>query len=160
MANNFLKYYKAYKDKIYNYFWYRVNFDRPLAEDLTAEVFLKALENFSGFDQNRPFQPWIFTLARNHLINYYRRAKREVPLGNCENLNRDELPKIQARLEVERIIKKIKQLEPYHQEVLLLKYVDGLANGEIALVLEKEEGAVRTQLSRALNQLRETLSYE
>ncbi len=160
MANNFLKYYQDYKDKIFNYFWYRVNFDRPLAEDLTAEIFLKALDNFSSFDQDRPFQPWIFTLARNRLINYYRQANREVPLENCKSLNFNEWPKIQAKIEVDRLIKKIKQLEPYHQEVLLLKYVDGLANNEIAQVLEKEEGAVRTQLSRALNQLRETLSYE
>jgi len=160
MANNFLKYYNRYKDKIFNYFWYRVNFNRHQAEDLTADVFLRAFNNFDNFDQARPFQPWIFTLARNCLINYYRTANREVSLDACQILNNDELPKISAKLESERIVEKIKRLEPYHREVLLLKYIDGLSNAEIAQVLNKEEGAVRTQLSRALNQLRDNLSYD
>ena len=76
----FLRYYNEYKDKIYTFFLYRVNFNCEQAEDLTADVFLKAFRKFDTFDRARSFQAWIYTIARNHLYNYYRQAGRELEL--------------------------------------------------------------------------------
>ncbi len=153
----FLKHYNEFKDKIFNYFWYRVNFDRSLAEDLTSEAFLKAFENFDSFDRDRPFQAWIYAIARNHLLNYYRTQGREVTLIEAFNDAYDPAGAIEAGLELERVMDCIKGMDPYHRDVLLLRLVDGFGNKEIADLLGKEEGAVRTQISRALHTLRKTI---
>lgn len=154
---NFTEYYNQYKDKIFNYFWYRVNFNRGLAEDLTSEAFIKALKNFSDFDQSRSFQSWMYAIAKNHLLNYYRTAARETDLSLLENFGVNELKKIESRLELERTFALMREMPEYHREVLLLRFSDGLSNQEIAEVLGKDEGAVRTQISRALEELRKRL---
>jgi len=151
---NFTDYYNQYKDKIFNYFWYRVNFNRALAEDLTADAFLKAFKSFNGFDHNRSFQSWMYAIAKNHLLNYYRTANRETDLLEVEKMGVNELAKIENRLELEQAFELINQLSEYHREVLLMRFSDGLDNREIAEILNKDEGAVRTQISRALEELR------
>ena len=154
---HFLRYYKEFKDKIYTYFLYRVNFNRDLAEDLTSEVFIKAFNCFDSFDKDRSFQAWIYTIARNHLINHYRTANREIDLARAEKLSCDFREKLEAEFELKEVLKKIGRLAPYYRDVLQLRFVDGLDNKEIAEVLEKEEGAIRTQISRALSELRKLL---
>jgi len=157
LEKNFLRYYKKYKDKIFTYFLYRVNFNHTQAEDLTSEIFLKAFKHFSSFDPSRSFQAWIYTIARNHLLNYYRTVYREIDLAQAEQAIFDFSSRLEASLELARIIRKIQTLDPYHRDVLLLRFSDGLDNGEIAEILGKEEGAVRTQISRALQTLKKLL---
>ena len=53
MKLKFIKYYLKYRDKIYNYFLYRLNFDREVAEDLTSEAFLRAFKKFADFDEKK-----------------------------------------------------------------------------------------------------------
>lgn len=157
---DFLSYYNLYKDKIYNYFWYRLEFKRDLAEDLTSEVFIKALTSFDRFDPAGSFQAWIYTIARNHFLNYCRTSSREVPLEKAVSIKADCLEKIEFGMEMEKVIIAINELDEYSREVLLLKFVDNFDNKEIARVLGKEEGAVRTQISRALVNLRKIIKYE
>lgn len=154
---NFLHYYDQFKDKIFNYFWYRVGFNRALAEDLTSDVFLKALKNFQDFDQSRSFQSWIYAVAKNHLLNHYRTVNRETDLELAEKLDSSELSQIENKLELEEIFSVINQMENYHREVLILRFADGFDNKEIAEILDKDEGAVRTQISRALEELRKRI---
>jgi RNA polymerase sigma factor (sigma-70 family) len=154
-GKDFIAYYNEFKDKIFNYFLYRLNFNNSVAEDLTSEVFLKAFEKFDTYDQDRPFQAWIYTIARNHLYNYYRILGREVELEDAIPILNYEASKVDINLELEKVMAEIEKMNPYHRDVLLLRYVDGLDNSEIAKVLGKDEGAVRTQIHRALNKLRE-----
>ena len=70
--------YWRFKDKIYNYFYYRTGFNKSVAEDLTSTVFLSALEHFDSYDKSRPFQPWIFRIAHNLLVNHYRQTKPQI----------------------------------------------------------------------------------
>lgn len=155
---SFISYYNQFKDKIYAYFLYRVGFDIKLAEDLTSEAFLKAFKKFEDFDLDKPFQPWIFAISHNHLVNHYKASKREVPLDEIEGLAKSAGVKYEEKFELERVMKIINQMEESDKEVLLLRYVQGLDNSEIAEVLEKEEGAVRTQISRSLFKLRQIIN--
>ena len=118
-----LRYYQQYRHKIYNYFWYRVNFNRSLAEDMTAEVFLRVVDKFDRFDQSRPFQPWLYAIARNLLLNYYRTANREVELIQAEQVNQDFLTQVNNQIDFARVIVLVQTLPEYYREVLLLKYV-------------------------------------
>ena len=159
--NRFTAYYDKYKDKIFNYCWYRVNFDRDLAEDLTSEIFIKAFSNFDSFDLEASFQAWIYAIAHNHLVNHYRKAGREVSLDDGIEFPIDsEAAKIHTTLEAEKILAVIAEMDTYSRNVLMMKYVDGLESREIAAILGRNDGAVRTQLSRAIVILKEKLSYE
>ncbi len=156
--DHFLPYYNQFKDKIYNYFLYRVGFDSLLAEDLTSEVFIKALKNFKDFDKNKKFQSWIYMIAHNHLINHYKTAKQLIPLDIMEEFLQYNDNSAAEKYDLEQTLKIINLMEEGDREILRLKLVDELSNSEIADLLIKEEGAVRTQISRSLNKLREKLN--
>lgn len=160
MEKLYLKYYGQYKDKIYNYFYYRLNFNRALAEDMTQDVFLKAFDKFDTFDPARPFQAWIYRIAKNHLLNHYRVQGREVCIDNICEPGVCSMGRIEARLELEKVLETVMKMPEPQKDVLILRYIDGLENGEIAEVLEIEEGAARTRISRALKNLRENLYHE
>ncbi len=154
----FVENYKIYKDKIYTYFLYRVNFDKEIAEDLTSEVFLKAYAHIESFDPERSFQAWIYTISRNHLFNHYRTAGREVELEQADCVAVEFSKAFETQAELEKAINEIYKLDNYCREVLLLRFVEGLDNREIAEVLDKDEGAIRVQISRALSALRNNLN--
>ena len=154
----FIKNYNIYKDKIYTYFLYRINFNKELAEDLTSEVFLKAFKSMDSFDSERSFQSWIYTISRNHLFNYYRDCDKVVNLDAAKDAAVEFRKMFAAKIDLEIVVAIIYQMDDYCREVLLLRFVDGLDNQEIAEMLEKEEGAVRTQISRALSELRKKIN--
>ncbi len=155
--DNFIGYYDKFKNKIFVYFLYRVNFNREVAEDLTSEVFLKALKSFDSFDEARSFQSWIFAIAHNHLVNYYRTASREIQLFEDHYLTQMDTNKVELNYELEAVMKVINKMEESDREILLLRFVDELSNSEIAELLAKEEGAIRTKMSRSLVKLRSML---
>ena len=97
----FLDNYNKYLDKIYNYIWYRVGFDKSVTEDLCSEIFLKAYKGFKDFDQSKPFQSWIYAIAKNHLLNYYRVNGREVSIECAIDISHDALSKLNSDLEVQ-----------------------------------------------------------
>jgi RNA polymerase sigma factor (sigma-70 family) len=153
----FIQNYEKYKDKIYTFIMYRVNFNRAIAEDLSSEIFIKAFKNFEGFDRDKPFGAWIYAIARNHLANHYRSQKFDTDLEKAVNLSVDMRRQMEINSELEEVMEKIQRLDSYSKDVLLLRYVDGLENNEIAEILGKDEGTIRTQLSRALKKLRELI---
>jgi RNA polymerase sigma-70 factor, ECF subfamily len=154
----FVHYYNEFKNKIFAYFFFRVGFDRKVAEDLTSEAFLKAYKNFDSFDETKPFQPWIFRISHNHLVNYYKTSKREVPIDTIAEPLKYTQVEIEERFEVNRVLNKIDAMDDEEKEVLLLKFAQELSNAEIAELLDKEDGAIRTQISRCLTKLRRILN--
>ena len=68
----FTDFYHEYKHKAHRFTLYRVGGDQNLAEDLTSDIFLKAFERFKTYDSTYAFCTWIFTIARNTIIDHYR----------------------------------------------------------------------------------------
>lgn len=155
---SFISYYNQFKDKIFNYLFYRTGFDRELAEDLTSEVFIKAFKSFDSFDKDKQFQSWIFTITKNHLINYYKADKKTVPIEDVEQTLSIPPEDVGQLLEINNIISVIEKMDESDKEPLLLRYVSDLTNQEIAQALNKDEGAIRTQISRSLAKLRTFLN--
>lgn len=155
-ADQFLVYYQKYKHKIYNYFWYRTGFNQELAEDLTSEVFIKALKKFSSFKTNLSFQAWIYRIAHNHLVDHFRKSRAiNVPIEEAFNLPAQEGHKnMEDKVFLGQLLERIKTLPDYYQEILILKFVNGMETKEIAAILKKQEGAIRTAIHRALKELR------
>ena len=155
--------YELFAKRIYAYFYYR-SLSRETAEDLTSAVFVSALEGLEGF---RPdlggFSAWIYSIARNALIDHFRRGDRFQSLGNFAggiwaltdgtDLELDA----QNRDLWERLVPYLAGLSGEQREIIILKLWDGLSYREIAGSLGKSEGACKMAYSRALSLLREAM---
>jgi RNA polymerase sigma-70 factor (ECF subfamily) len=157
--------YDLYVDKVYRYLYYKVG--HPVeAEDLTETVFLRVLEALPRFSwKNVPFSAWVFSIARNLVIDHYRRRARrtEVAFEEVGPLFADggdpheaaERSLLQQRLE-----EAISTLTTEQKEVVLLKFFVGLSNAEISALLRKSDGAIKSIQHRGLRSLRKKLESE
>jgi RNA polymerase sigma-70 factor (ECF subfamily) len=155
--------YDQYASKIYSYIYYRVG-DARLAEDLTASVFLNVLEAIRG---NRAwyksFSAWLYRIAHNIVVDQFRRKGKlpELPLDERLVSNAEDPSKgAELALEIDWLEKAVRDLTDDQSEVIILKFIEGLTNSEVASVLGKTEGAVKSLQYRALASLRRMLESE
>jgi RNA polymerase sigma-70 factor (ECF subfamily) len=155
--------YAEYQARVYRYITYRVG-DPALAEDLTADVFTSMVRNIGQYEfRGRPFLAWLYTIAGNTCKMYYRRqnlAEFE-PLPE-EMIDSETNPEDAAHLLLthERLLAAMPRLTESQRQVILLKFIEGLSNSEIAAILERTEGAIRILQHRALAALRQALVEE
>lgn len=158
----FSELYERYVDRIYTYVYYRTGDPRD-AEDLTARVFYRALAHLPEFNQTgAPFIAWLYRIAHNLVANWHRDKTRhpEVPLEVWQPAPlQDGAPHAQAeRNETENnLLDAIRALPWERQQLLILKFVDGLSNLEIGNMLGRSEGAIKSLYHRTLLSLREEL---
>jgi RNA polymerase sigma-70 factor, ECF subfamily len=153
--------YDRYHESIYRYFYYRFG-DPYIAEDLTADVFLKMVQAISGYRiEATPFQAWLFQIARNRAIDHYRRTSSH-PAGEIrENLASDAPDldyTIDIRLTSSRLAKALAGLEDSQKDVILLRFIEGMPIAETALVLNKSIDAIKGLQRRGLITLRQMLN--
>lgn len=155
--------YKRHVQNIYRYIYYRVG-DVNVAEDLTAEVFLRALEGLAGFTyRGVPFSAWLYRIAHARVMDHFRQQARRELLPLDERLvatGKGPQAAVEARLDCEELQSAIAQLTTDQQQVIILKFVEGLSNAEAARILGKTEGAVKALQHRALNSLQRTMRRE
>ncbi len=156
--SDFRKLYEQYARQVYRYLYVIVR-NQPDAEDLTSQVFLKALEDLGKFRNQGRFRAWLFAIARSRAMDFYRKRRQEVPLDGVELLSPDPGPLTVAihQEEVERMRRRISALPEAEQELLWLRFVAGLSFAEIGAVLKRSEGAVKKALYRLLNRLGEQM---
>jgi RNA polymerase sigma-70 factor, ECF subfamily len=146
--------YLVHFDRIYSYLHMSVG-SRHDAEDLTTQTFLKMLEAIGRFRwQSVPFSAWLFRIAHNLAIDHFR-ARRRVQ-------TEDEVPEVAGQEESSAeqqamdslgqagMLALIARLSPEQRQVLTLKFLFGFANAEVAEILGKTEGAVKSLQHRAL----------
>lgn len=152
--------YDLYVEKIYRFIYFKVQ-SKEDAEDITSEVFLKAwqyiidksplaIESISGL---------LFSIARNAIIDWYRQ-KAKKPVVSIELITeiaseKNELEALASTQEVNQMLELIKKLKQDYQEVLLLKYIEGLKVAEIAKVIGKSSINVRVLIHRATKKLKD-----
>jgi RNA polymerase sigma-70 factor, ECF subfamily len=149
--------YDLYFQKIYRFIFYRTG-HKQTAEDLTEEVFIKAHAKISTLSEPKVFKGWLYQIARNGIIDYYREKKLTVDLQDVENTleyetNIVDIVNLQYQQAV--LLKLLKELGAEQQAVIKMKFLEDLDNGEIAQLLGKSEGAIRVIQHRALNKLLE-----
>lgn len=149
--------YERYYQKIYNYIYYRVS-DGVMAEDLCADVFVKALEAIDSYTfQGIPFSAWLYRIAGNLVIDHYRRqpTQPEMSLEDTRPLVEEEGSghNLERHFDHQELRRALHGLTSDQQQVVLLKFVDGLSNNEVAQILGKTEGAVKSLQHRALASL-------
>lgn len=155
-ADAFGDLYEMHVSAIYRYILYRVA-DPQDARDMADEVFLKAWSGLSGYRPGEtPFRGWLYRISHNLVIDHYRSRKEVEPLGDRDDLV-DDLPNPERQLvqqeEVERLAANIARLPPDYQQVLVLRYIEGLSTTQVAAILKRSDGAVRVLLHRALKKM-------
>ena len=154
--------YDLYFEKVYRFVFYRVN-HRQTAEDLVAEVFTKAWNKLSEIQNPSLFNAWIYQIARNLVIDFYRSRKFEVDIQTLENvLEYDEniIDRTNLQFQQKIVLAALKKLSPDQQVVIKLKFLDELDNFEIAKILNKTEGAIRVIQHRAIIELKNILNNQ
>jgi RNA polymerase sigma-70 factor (ECF subfamily) len=153
--------YDRYHESIYRYFCYRVG-DPYIAEDLTADVFLKMVQAIRGYRVEAvPFHAWLFQIARNRAIDHYRRTKAH-PTGeiyeNLAGFEPDVDLTVDIRLTSSRLAKALVRLDDAQRDVILMRFIEGMPIAETAMVLHKSIDAIKGLQRRALIALRQMLN--
>ncbi len=145
--------YDRFVDKIFRYIYYKVG-TRTEAEDLTAQVFLKAWEAIGHYHyMDRPFAAWLYRIAHNVVVDYFR-TKRDIasledfPFAEDDGETLDEVT--EAHLTADTIRRAISHLTTDQQRVIILRFLEGYSTEQVAQILGKQPGAVRTLQHRAL----------
>ena len=155
--SEFIKIYNENIDKVFRFIFLRV--DSPeVAQDLTHQAFLKLWQTNNPDIKNK--QAFLFQIARNQLVDYYRkRNSKPLSLDALEE-NGIEIPvnsfqnKIELTFEMEIIKKALNAIKSEYSEVIIWHYIDNLSTKEIADILNKKENNVRVLLHRAIEALK------
>jgi RNA polymerase sigma-70 factor (ECF subfamily) len=153
--------YDDYHQPVYRYVYRQVG-DGETARDLVSEVFhrfLQAMQRGSGPD--RYLAAWLYRTAHNIVVDHYRRQqhRRHLPLDEeLVNATDDPAGTAEHRLSVAQVRAALQCLTPDQQQVISLKFLEGLSNQEVADVLGKPIGAVKSLQHRALAALQRQLA--
>jgi RNA polymerase sigma-70 factor (ECF subfamily) len=155
--------YERYVGRIYNYIYYRTG-NHQDAEDLTARTFYRALKHMSGYvDRGAPFSAYLYRIAHNVVANWHRDTSRRQIISLDElvmgTLKRDGPASLaEEREEQDLLLQVVHRLPPERQELLILKFVEQMRNAEIAEVMGRTEGAIKSLYHRTLVALRDELT--
>lgn len=157
----FTQLYDEHFNKVYRYIYFRVN-NRAEAEDLTQEVFLKALQAIGSYKwQDVPFAAWLFRIAHNQVIDYQRKQSKQ-KMTNLEEATavsmEDPVAAAEQKSEIEELTGALKTLPSAQQEVISLRFLTGLPIAEVARILGKSEGTVKALQFNGTVSLRKILS--
>ncbi len=151
--------YERYVGRIFNYVYYRTG-SASDAEDLTARVFFRAMRHIGTYtNRGLPLSAWLYRIAHNLVANWHRdnSRRKEIPLDEAISF-RTTVEHPESSLvdmeERERLLRVIRCLPEDRQQLLILKFVDHLSNAEIAQIMGKTEGAVKSLYHRTLLSLR------
>jgi len=161
-AEAFAELYDAYMERVYRYVYYRVS-DRQTAEDITSQVFLRAWEHIRKYRLDGSFLAWLYTIARNAVIDNYRTRKPVVSLDDAVPVASKAAPPdevAELRVESESVKQAMRNLTDEQHHVLTLKFIGGYSTEEIARQMEKRPGAIRALQMRALQSLAKHLEIE
>jgi RNA polymerase sigma-70 factor (ECF subfamily) len=159
-SKEFTNLYDQYVEKIYRFIYYKTH-HKETAEDLTSATFIKALNAFGSFDKSRGyFSAWIYKIARNTVIDYYRGKKNLINIDDVWDLSgKEDIEKdIEVSLKLEGIKEYLKHLSPEQREIVILRIWEELSYKEIAQITEKSEDSCKMMFSRTIHRLREEMS--
>lgn len=154
--------YNEYITPIHRYVYYRVH-HREDVDDLVQVVFLKVFESLPRWRPKQKPLAYIYTIARNTVIDHWRKKGRELPQDDITELNisTDEhhvmSENIDSQNQIGQIMSVTKHLSQDYQDVLTLRFINDLSTKEIAKLLNKNEASIRQIQSRGLKKIKELL---
>lgn len=146
--------YNQFHDKVLWFILEKVG-DKYLAEDICSDVFVKIIAKYESFDANKSsISTWVFTIARNTLIDYYRGRKvyEEVPEDMSVEFDIDE--NICNEETIEELAVALKKLEERERDIVILRYYSGITLKEIAQKLNISYAYVKILHNKAIGNLK------
>jgi len=159
----FARLYEEYFDKIYRYVALKIG-NRVEAEDMTQQVFINALHSISSYKwRGYPFSAWLFRIAHNQVVDHLRKKTRQNTLPLDESLaasgdNPQQL--IENKMSTEQLVMAARELTPAQQEVVALRFAGELPIAQVARIMGKSEGAVKSLQHSAIVALRKIMVVE
>lgn len=153
----FAQLYRQHVQAIFRYIFHRVN-DAHLAEDLTSDVFARALKSIAGYtDQGKPFITWLYRIAHARVVDHYRRSDRRPtesdldaePLSVTADLDQGILRRQAARALQAALVR----LTDEQQQVVILRFIEGYPVETVAQIMGKNANAIKALQHRALRSL-------
>jgi RNA polymerase sigma-70 factor (ECF subfamily) len=159
--------YDRYLELVYRYIYYRVG-GTALAEDLASETFLRALRRIDSFSwQGRDFAAWLVTIARTLIADHYKSGRYRLEITTEDILESAPTqtadgPENQVLdlLTNQTLLEAVRKLNPEQQECIVLRFLQGLSVSETALVMGKNDGAIKALQYRAVRALARLLPEE
>lgn len=157
--------YDRYEARIFSYIYRRTG-DEAVAEDLTAQVFVKMLQAIRDRRAwHSSFSGWLYRIAHNVVIDQYRQRERHAQIGLDDApdlVAEDDDPAVSAelRLTTDKVRFAMRQLTDEQAEVLSLRFLEGYSIFEVASLMNKTEGAIKALQYRAVATLRNLLEHE
>lgn len=168
--------YQRYVDRVYSFVVFRVR-DRTVAEDLTQDVFLQVLRGLDAFDWRGSLAPWMLRIARNTVVDHWRRSGRraERTMTAVEAGDEDDedsridrmvaeedtgILRAEHALDRARLVRAAAHLTELQQQVVALRFASGLSIRETADTMGRSEGAIKNLQHHALRALRHQLGSD
>lgn len=152
----FSRLYDKYVDDIYRFIYAKTT-DVQLAQDLVSEVFMSAFSRFWDCDmwKNKTLKPWIYTIARNKVIDYYKTQKTHSDIWDYLELSlqQDIAQDIDNTDKLQEILSYIQTLKPYQTDIMLLRIWDDLSYVEISQITGESESNCKKIVSRNLQKI-------
>jgi RNA polymerase sigma-70 factor (ECF subfamily) len=161
-AQAFARIYDRYFDTVYRYISYRTG-SRTIAEDLTSEVWLRALRRIGSVSwQGRDLGAWLVTIARNLIADHYKSGRQRLEVTTADMLDNDgeavgpesdPAAAVLTRLDNATLLDAVRRLNPEQQECITLRFLQGLSVTETAQIMGKNDGAIKALQYRAVRTL-------
>lgn len=154
--------YYQYVRKIYKFIYYKVQ-HRETAEDLTSQTFMKALEKINSFSNEKSsFSTWVYTIARNNVIDYYRTKKNNFDINDVWDLwdNTDIERDTDLKYKLEKVVVYLKELKPEQREIVMFRVWGDMSYKEISEIMGKSEGSCKMIFFRTVKELKEKMPLE
>jgi RNA polymerase sigma-70 factor, ECF subfamily len=146
--------YDRYVDRIYTFAW-RQKSDKALAQDVTAITFEKALRHLQRYRrQGSSFCAWLYRIARNEIVQHYRRQRFLAPLRGWLLSDSNVERAVQNQERQDALQEALARLPAPDREVIVLRFFEELSSAEVAEILGCSTANVYVRLHRALGRLR------
>ncbi|HYF05145.1 MAG TPA: sigma-70 family RNA polymerase sigma factor [Patescibacteria group bacterium] len=150
-----------FHNKIYQFIYYRTH-HKETAEDLTSQTFTKALVRIESYNPEKAgFTTWLYQIARNSIIDYYRALKPTSDIQDAWDLPSTSQPAREAelRIQLEKVNSYLQSLPSQQRDIILMRVWDGLSHKEIADILGISEASSKMTFSRVLAKLTKEVPF-
>ncbi|MDD2252175.1 MAG: ECF subfamily RNA polymerase sigma factor, BldN family [Dehalococcoidales bacterium] len=159
----FAQIYEENFDKIFRYIAIKIG-NQMEAEDLTQQVFMKALKAISSYKwKDVPFSAWLYKIAHNQVVDYFRKKNRRPETELNEDITSVEDHPYKAaefKVELEELSRALKKLTHLQQEVISLRFSCEMPIAQVAIIMGKKEGAIKALQHSAIQALRKHMVVE
>lgn len=156
---SFTELYDTYVRKIHQFIYYKTH-HRETAEDLTATVFMKALENIGTYNSDKSaFKTWLYQIARNSIIDHYRTYRQTGDIEDAWDLHtKDDIEnETDIKMRLDSVREYLKTLKADQREIIILRVWGGHSFAEIAEITGKTEAACKMMFGRSIEKLRQDI---